>query len=107
MNREKSQVLSKKRQIVMIIQEQGPIVCWIFRHVYLSVLLDMDMLILHCNDGETILRIVSRCSDAEYRTWLKTVTGIYPDHISVGSARLNRIYVPTVTKVYLKLLPIL
>jgi ribonuclease HI len=34
--------------------------------------------ILHCDDGETILRIVSRCSDAEYRTWLKTVTGIYP-----------------------------
>ena len=34
--------------------------------------------ILHHGVGETILQILSRCADAEYRTWLNSVTGIYP-----------------------------
>ena len=34
--------------------------------------------LLHQKEGETIARVVSRCREAEYRVWVKAMTGRYP-----------------------------
>ncbi len=34
--------------------------------------------LLHKEEGETIVRVVSLCSEAEYRVWVKAMTGRYP-----------------------------
>jgi len=34
--------------------------------------------LLHQKEGETIARVVSRCCEAEYRVWVKAMTGRYP-----------------------------
>ena len=34
--------------------------------------------LLHQKEGETIARVVSRCSEAEYRVWVKAMAGRYP-----------------------------
>jgi hypothetical protein len=47
---------------------------------------DLLLRVLHRNEGAIISKVVVRCKDAEYRTWLKTMTGLYP-----VSAYLHRI----------------